>query len=125
MKRRNSRIKNRSRAAKLRRARETKYRNSDRGRYTKAKINATRRGVEWLFDFDSWLKVWKDSGHYEKRGRAAGLYQMARKGDCGPYVDWNVVIVRMESNSLANFVLTGETRAPSAGPLFDEVRAIL
>lgn len=125
MKRRNALISNRKRAARLWRKRHAKYRNSDRGRYTKARRNALDRGVEWLFDFESWLKVWKDSGHYGKRGRAAGTYQMARKGDCGPYAPWNVSIVRMESNALAAFVLAGTGHVPRAGDLVDEVRTIL
>lgn len=103
-KRRNALIKNRKRSAKLWRKRHEKYRNSDRGRYTKARRNALDRGVEWDFTFESWLKVWKDSGHYEERGRAAGKYQMARLGDCGPYATWNVRIVRMEANACAAII---------------------
>lgn len=125
MKRRNALITNRKRSAKLWRARHKKYRDSDKGRYTKARRNALDRGVEWLFDFDSWLKVWKDSGHYAERGRGPGCYQMARKGDCGPYADWNVVIVRMESNAVAAFVLAGTGTPPATGALRDEVAAIL
>jgi hypothetical protein len=125
MKRRNALVKNRKRSAKLWRARHAKYRASDRGQYTKARRNALDRGVEWLFDFDGWLKVWKDSGHYAERGRGQGQYQMARKGDCGPYADWNVVIVRMEANALAAFVLSGSGQTPAPGPLRDEVAAIL
>lgn len=125
MKRRNSIITNRTRAARLRREREKRYRESDRGKYTKARLTALKRGVEWLFDFDSWLKVWKDSGHYGERGRGAGCYQMARKGDCGPYVDWNVVIVRMESNAVAAFVLGLDREPPRSGALREEVAAIL
>lgn len=125
MKRRNSIITNRTRAARLRREREKRYRESDRGKYTKARLTALKRGVEWLFDFDSWLATWKDSGHYAERGRGAGSYQMARKGDCGPYAPWNVVIVRMESNALAAFVLAGTGHVPRAGDLVDEVAAIL
>lgn len=125
MKRRNARISNRSRAARLQRKRHEKYRNSDLGRYTKAKRNALQRGVEWHFTLTTWVKVWKDSGHYGERGRAAGKYQMARKGDCGPYADWNVVIVRMEANAVAAFILSGEGSPPRSSALRDEVAAIL
>ena len=125
MKRRNALISNRSKAAREWRKRHKKYRDSDRGKYTKARRNALDRGVEWLFDFDSWLKVWKDSGHYSERGRGPGQYQMARRGDCGPYAEWNVVIVRMESNAVAAFVLGLDREPPRSGALREEVAAIL
>jgi hypothetical protein len=125
MKRRNALITNRRKSAKLWRARHAKYRASDRGQYTKARRNALDRGVEWLFDFETWLRVWKDSGHYAERGRAAGKYQMARKGDCGPYADWNVVIVRMEANAVAAFILSGVGSVQTYQKLKDEVAAIL
>lgn len=125
MKRRNTLITNRKRSAKLWRARHAKYRDSDRGKYTKARRNALDRGVEWLFTEAEWLGVWKDSGHFHERGRGAGQYQMARFGDCGPYAPWNVAIVRMESNAVAAFVLAGTSTAPTGGALRDEVALIL
>lgn len=125
MKRRNSLISNRTKRARQWRKRHEKYRNSDLGRYTKARRNALDRGIEWHFDLASWLKVWKDSGHYEARGRGPGSYQMARFGDCGPYADWNVAIVRMEANAVAAFILSGEGSPPRSPELRDEVAAIL
>jgi len=125
MKRRNALVTNRTRRAREWRKRHKKWRESDRGKYTKARRNALDRGVEWLFDFDSWLKVWKDSGHYAERGRGPGCYQMARLGDCGPYVDWNVRIVLMESNAVAAFVLGQGREPPRTGALVDEVASIL
>lgn len=88
----------------LRRRRQQKYWKTPKGCYVKHKNNAKQRGVEWLFDFDSWLKVWTDSGHFAERGHAKGKYVMARIGDCGPYVDWNVRIVRSEANSCAAII---------------------
>lgn len=125
MKRRNALITNKTRAGRKRRARQAIYGASDLGKYTKARNNARARGVEWLFDFEGWLKVWKDSGHWKERGRAAGRYQMARKGDCGPYADWNVAIVRMESNATAVLVSHGMTVRPLVGALRSEVAEIL
>lgn len=125
MKRRNALVKNKKRAARFRRARQKKWLASDKGRYARARNNALQRGVEWLFTFDEWLAVWKDSGHYAERGRGAGCYQMARKGDCGPYAKWNVAIVRMESNAVAAFVLSGAGYMPKPGELRDEVASIL
>lgn len=124
MKRRNALITNRKRAAKLWRARHAKYRDSDRGRYTKARRNALDRGIEWLFDFDSWLKCWRDSGHYAERGRGVDDYQMARIGDCGPYVDWNVRIVRMRANACAALIPENCQRI-SDDALREEVATIL
>lgn len=125
MKRRNALVSNRTKAARLRRIRQAKWLATDKGKYSRARNNALQRGVEWLFDFDSWLKVWKDSGHYAERGRGPGQYQMARKGDCGPYAEWNVVIVRMESNAVAAFVLGLDREPPRSGALREEVAAIL
>ena len=125
MKRRNAIVKNKKREARLRRARQKKWLASDKGRYARARNNALQRGVEWLFTFDEWLEVWKESGHYAERGRGPGRYQMARLGDCGPYANWNVRIVRMEANAVAAFVLAGTGYMPRAGDLRDEVASIL
>lgn len=124
MKPRNALIKNRKRAARLWRARHKRWRESERGKYTKARRNALDRGIEWHFTFESWLKKWKDSGHFEKRGRGPGCYHMARLGDCGPYAEWNTAIVRMESNAAALLILEG--RATQCRPeLREEVAQIL
>lgn len=125
MKRRNALVKNKKRAARLRRERQKRWLATDKGRYARARNNALQRGVEWLFSFDEWLEVWKESGHYHERGRGAGLYQMARLGDCGPYAKWNVRIVRMEANAVAAFVLSGSGGLPSAPHLREEVASIL
>ncbi len=123
MKPRNALIRNRKRAARLRRARQRKWLASDKGRYARARNNARQRGIEWLFTFDEWLEVWTSSGHYSERGRGPGCYQMARFGDCGPYAPWNVAIVRMEANATAKLILEG--RAQVAGSYATEVAMIL
>lgn len=125
MKRRNALVKNRKRSAKLRRARQLRWLATDKGKYARARNNALQRGVEWLFDIDSWLKVWKESGHFDERGRGAGCYQMARLGDCGPYAEWNVRIVRMESNAAACAIAQGLCLGVQNPALKDEVAAIL
>lgn len=125
MKRRNALVSNRTRAGRLRRERQKRWGLTDHGKYMRAKNNAVQRGVEWLFDESTWLKVWKASGHFSERGRGPGQYQMARIGDCGPYAPWNVVIVRMESNATAVMIYAGIILA-TANPAFrDEVRSIL
>jgi hypothetical protein len=125
MKRRNTLVSNRTRAAKLRRARQKKFYTTDHGKYQRAKNNALQRGVEWLFDESSWLKVWKDSGRWKDRGQAPGKFQMARLGDCGPYADWNVRIVRMESNAIAALLDTSRYINNNRSEFRDEVASIL
>ncbi len=67
--------------------------------YNKQKNAARTRGIEWLFDYESWLAVWVASGHLNERGRGRGKYVMARFGDVGPYRPDNVEIVLYEKNA--------------------------
>lgn len=72
---------------------------------------AKRRGISWLFTFETWFKVWSDSGHLHERGRRKGQYVMARFGDRGPYSVDNVKITTVEENSIeANFPTHREIR---------------
>lgn len=64
---------------------------------------ASLRGIGWEFDFSSWLLVWQESGHLEKRGRGAGRYCMARNGDTGPYSPSNVRICLQHENATEAF----------------------
>jgi hypothetical protein len=70
--------------------------------YTQQRVHAKKRGIEWLFTFEEWLKCWEDalgldwSAH---RGRGKGKYCMGRFGDVGPYASWNVEIILYEDNS--------------------------
>jgi hypothetical protein len=70
-----------------------------REKYAKQKYLAKKRGIDWQFDFDSWLKLWMESGKWEMRGSGRGKYVMARKGDLGPYSVENVEIILGEKNS--------------------------
>ena len=70
-----------------------------RTRYIQQKCQADKRNIEWLFTFETWWKMWEESGKWEQRGRKAGQYCMARKGDIGPYSVENVDIVNIEKNS--------------------------
>lgn len=67
--------------------------------FQKQRSSAAIRGIEWDFDFNSWLKTWTDSGFLSLRGRGVGRYAMAREGDVGPYAAWNVQIIPHEANS--------------------------
>jgi hypothetical protein len=70
-----------------------------RARYTQQLCQARKRKIDWLFTFESWWKMWEESGKWKERGRKAGQYCMARKGDIGPYSVDNVEIVTIEKNS--------------------------
>ena len=67
--------------------------------FQKQRSGAIIRGITWDFDYQSWLKVWTDSGFLNMRGRGRGRYAMARNKDVGPYAAWNVEIILHESNS--------------------------
>lgn len=68
-------------------------------KYGNQKLSAKRRGVEWQFTFEEWMRVWIDSGKWEMRGRGKGQYCMARHGDVGPYNTSNVSIILSQKNS--------------------------
>jgi hypothetical protein len=52
-------------------------------RYNSQKANAKRRGIEWQFTFETWLKFWGDDLY--KRGQGHDRLCMQRFGDAGPY----------------------------------------
>lgn len=67
--------------------------------YRMQRNSAKTRGIEWKFDFESWLAVWRDSGRIADRGRGVGKYVMARFGDVGAYEPSNVEIILYEKNA--------------------------
>lgn len=67
-------------------------------RFQCQRTRAKQRGIGWELTFDQWFGIWTDSGHWERRGRKAGCYCMARNGDKGPYAVGNVSIVTVEQN---------------------------
>jgi hypothetical protein len=54
------------------------------------KSMALKRGIEFKFDFLSWIVWWIQTGHFDQRGVGNDDYQMCRKGDIGPY-NWDNV----------------------------------
>ncbi len=66
--------------------------------FSKQRRQAQVRGIEWNFTFAQWWEVWRESGHYEDRGRFADQYVMARFGDIGPYAANNVEIITASAN---------------------------
>jgi len=59
--------------------------------YYNQKCNARTRGIDWNISFPDWWKIWRESGHWEQRGRGKG-YCMTRIGDTGGYEVGNVEI---------------------------------
>ena len=47
--------------------------------------NARTRKIKWLLTFDDWVKFWKNSGRYHKRGRGANQFALVRIDPTGPY----------------------------------------
>jgi hypothetical protein len=75
------------------------YRASPLGRYKMHKKNAEKKGILWEFTFETWWKMWEESGKWEQRGRTGqGRYQMCRYGDVGPYSPENVRIDTQQEN---------------------------
>jgi len=67
--------------------------------FQKQKANAKYRGIAFELTFETWLRIWEESGHSRERGRCKGQYVMARHGDEGPYAVSNVSIVLGTLNS--------------------------
>src|ERR1700719_1184871 len=69
--------------------------------YLAHKLHAKERGNDFLFSFDDWVAWWKKnlgSDWLKKRGPYKGQYVMARNGDKGPYVEWNVECKQSQEN---------------------------
>lgn len=67
------------------------------GAFACQKNNAARRGIQWELSLWQWWTIWRESGHWEQRGRGQG-YVMARKSDEGPYAVGNVYITTAIDN---------------------------
>lgn len=109
----------------LRRRRQKRYWKTPKGCYVIHKNNAKHRGVEWLFDFETWWAKWQRSGKWKERGNKKGQYVMARIGDSGPYSDRNTMIVRSETNAYASFVERGFAPLSDSSSYREETASIL
>lgn len=67
-------------------------------RYLSQRASAFRRQIPWRFQFQSWWKLWEESGKWHLRGRGPGTFCMCRKGDQGPYSPDNCFIAESELN---------------------------
>jgi hypothetical protein len=68
-------------------ARTKGWRKTPAGAYASQRHNALQRGIEWLFELDSWIAWWGDD--FYKRGNKVGQLMMCRYGDVGPYSPTN------------------------------------
>lgn len=59
--------------------------------YSRQRVNAAHRGIEWDLTLWQWWTIWQESGHWDERGRGRA-YQMCRIRDSGPYSVGNVYI---------------------------------
>jgi hypothetical protein len=75
-----------------------RYRRTLRGRYTRHKANAKRRGVPFLLTYGQWLIIWKLSGKLAGRGPRMRQWVMCRVDDVGAYEWGNVYIGRAKHN---------------------------
>ena len=58
------------------------------GKYHNARYCAMERGIEWQFNYDTWIEWWGNDIH--RRGPYKGQLVMARHNDEGPYHPDNV-----------------------------------
>lgn len=75
------------------------YNRTPKGAYIRQKANARRRGIPWGFTYESWWKIWEESGKWEERGRTSSSYVMSRIDDEGHYGPGNVEIKTMRDNT--------------------------
>lgn len=79
------------------------FQNSMKGKFSRQKANAAKRGISWEITFDEWKDVWEKSGKWNERGRTAESYCMSRLNDVGPYSVKNVEIKKFGANSAECF----------------------
>ena len=66
-------------------------------KYNHQKALAKARGIEWYFNYESWLDWWGDD--LINRGKGKDQLCMARTGDIGPYHPDNVRKATFSENS--------------------------
>jgi len=92
--------------------RKRNARNPEWRAFIKHRSVAKQRGIEFLFTFEEWIAIWRDSGRWTERGCRKGQYCMARFGDKGPYATGNVRICLVTENHVeynSQRVLSAET----------------
>jgi hypothetical protein len=77
------------------------------GKYRAHKNMARRRGIAWLFTFESWLTFWGDD--FVRRGLKPDDLVCARRGDTGPYSPENCDKITRRENTQQYLARTGAT----------------
>ncbi len=72
------------------RATQARYNASPKAKYTQQKSHAKSRGIEFLLTFEEWWSYW--TGVFHLRGKAPGQLCMSRYNDEGAYEVGNVSI---------------------------------
>lgn len=67
--------------------------------YKNQKNSANFRNIEWNLTLPEWVEIWKESGHFESRGKGRNNYVMSRFCDTGGYSKNNVIIKSHSENS--------------------------
>lgn len=67
-------------------------------KFRQQRWRAGARGIDWQLTFEEWGAIWEASGVFHLRGKKAGQYVMARRGDVGPYSRDNVFICTHAQN---------------------------
>lgn len=83
--------------------------------------NAMTRGIPWQINLGDWWRVWKESGHWQSRGRCLGQYVMGRKGDVGPYEVGNVYITTCSAN--CSLKMLGNKRTDRLPGVYQDMRS--
>lgn len=92
------------------------------------KRNAKKRGIEFHFTLEEWIKWWElhlGIRWMQKRGKEKDQYCMARFGDKGPYQAGNVKCITNEQNWAERQPPSGEKShaAKLTKEQVDEIRA--
>jgi len=68
-----------------------------------------KRGIAFTLSFEEWQRVWRESGHWDDRGRpGAEGYGMTRINNAGGYAAGNVCICSRSESSRARWAVNTE-----------------
>jgi hypothetical protein len=66
--------------------------------YWAQRKNALARDIDWDLNLWQWWSLWRQSGHWDNRGRGKDGYCMCRLNDTGPYSVDNVYFATQSEN---------------------------
>ena len=95
-------------------------RTAARTAYAKQKSSARSRGIEWEFNFESWLDWW--GYDFDRRGTGPNDLQMQRFADSGPYASWNVKKGAPRDNAATRGHMTRKRNSEAAKAVIEAAR---